>query len=100
MRTVALGSALRRNAAETDGAKEIAGHEEGREVRSDSDSLLDQGRSGTLPGRGRAKRVCLEVNWSYRDDSEVGDTTRGYRQTLLGMLSRPRRPEDCAAVTG
>lgn len=65
-----------------------------------SDSLVDQGRSGTLPGRGRAKRVCLEVNWSYRDDSEVGDTTRGYRQTLLGMLSRPRRPEDCAAVTG
>jgi hypothetical protein len=35
VRTVALGSALRRNAAETDGAKEIAGHEEGREVRSD-----------------------------------------------------------------
>ena len=85
MRTVALGSALRRNAAETDGTKEIEGHEGGREARSDVRQPGDQGRSGTLPGRGRAKRVCLEVNWSYRDDSEVGDTTRGYRQTLLGM---------------
>ena len=87
VRTVALGSALRRNAAKTDALRESQGTGERQQVtRSDADNRVDQGqRSGSfVRSRLLSQRVSVAVKGHVATRGEVEDTGGGYFEHCLG----------------
>jgi hypothetical protein len=83
VRTVALGSALRRNAAKTDALKGITGHggeAAGDEIRRQTAGLTKGSTAEALSGRG-AVSVAVEGHVATR--GEVEDTGGRYFEVCL-----------------